>query len=81
MFNPINLDTQKAAELLKENRTNCQDISTAAIAQVIANHLEALVEEALADPESFFRNNYRFWSDLDKTALAEEQQQHPALAA
>jgi hypothetical protein len=43
------------------------EITIESIASVIQNHLENLVEEALNDPEEFFKNNYGFWRDLNKT--------------
>lgn len=44
------------------------------IAKVIERHLEGIIEDALDDPEYFFRDRYRFWNDLDKAALDEEKQ-------
>jgi hypothetical protein len=41
---------------------------------VIERHLEGIIEDALDDPEYFFRDCYRFWNDLDKAALDEEKQ-------
>jgi hypothetical protein len=61
-------DTQKAAEVIKESRFSYDnEITTESIAKVIQNHLENLVDEALTNPEEFFKNNYKFWRDLDKT--------------
>jgi hypothetical protein len=61
-------DTQQSAQILKESRFPYDnDISVESIAKVIQNHLENLVEEALNDPEEFFKNNYGFWRDLNKT--------------
>lgn len=61
-------DTTQAAEILKESRFSYdEEITTESIAKAIQNHLESLVDEALTNPEEFFKNNYRFWRDLDKT--------------
>ena len=68
----LTFNTQAAAELLHETR--CDDISVEAIAKVIERHLEGIIEDALDDPEYFFRDRYRFWNDLDKAALDEEKQ-------
>ena len=73
MFN-----TNEAAELLKEFRHSYQDVSTAAIAKVISDHLEDLVKEALSDPEEFFRHDYGFWRDLDKAAASETAEEELA---
>ncbi|PSF30022.1 hypothetical protein C7H19_24150 [Aphanothece hegewaldii CCALA 016] len=56
---------ETAAEILKENRMSCQDMSLEAIALVIENHLEEIIEDALNNPEYFFRDTYRFWRDLE----------------
>lgn len=68
-------DYQQAAQIIKDSRFAYDKISVEAIAEVIERHLEELIEEALADPEEFFKHNYRFWNDLDKAALEAEQQQ------
>jgi hypothetical protein len=67
-------DTKKAAEILKESRFYDENTSVDVIALVIQQHLDELQEEALNNPEEFFKNNYKFWRDLDKAALAEQQQ-------
>jgi lysyl-tRNA synthetase class II len=60
-------DTTQAAEILKESRFPYDnEITTESIAKVIQNYLDNLVEEALTNPEEFFKNNHRFWRDLDK---------------
>jgi hypothetical protein len=73
-------DYTQAAEIIKESRFPYDGIGVDAIANVIQKYLEELIEEALNDPEEFFKNNYRFWHDLDKAALAIEKQQEIATA-
>lgn len=70
----LNSELKIAANLLKENRLDCQDMSEDVIAQVIERHLEAIIEDALNDPASFFRDTYRFWRDLQKAQMKEERQ-------
>jgi predicted membrane chloride channel (bestrophin family) len=61
-------DTQKAAEVIKESRFSYDnEITIDSIANVIQRHLENLVDEALSDPEEFFKNNYKFWRDINKS--------------
>jgi hypothetical protein len=71
-------DYTQAAEIIKESRFPYDTISVNTIANVVQKYLEELIEEALNDPEEFFKTNYRFWNDLDKAALAEEEQQQIA---
>lgn len=62
----LTFNTQAAAELL--HQTRCGDISVEAIAKVIERHLEEIIKDALNDPEYFFRDQSRFWNDLNKAA-------------
>lgn len=70
----LNLNSlQTAANQIKDNRLDCQDVSTEAIAQVLERHLQAILEDALNDPEYFFRDQPRFWRDLQKAAKPTQQ--------
>lgn len=63
----------QAAEIIKNSKYPDDVISTKAIALVIAQYIESLIEDINEYPEEFFRENHRFWRDLDKAALAAER--------
>ena len=69
------IQIQQAAKIIKESRFDNDIISVDEIAKVIQNYLDDLIAEINNDPECFFRDNYRFWRELDKAALAAEEQQ------
>jgi 5'(3')-deoxyribonucleotidase len=71
-------ELKTAANKLKDNRLDCQDMNAEVIAQVLERHLESIIEDALNDPEYFFRNQPRFWRDLQKAAIAQAQEQQAA---
>lgn len=68
-------DFLSAAEIIKNSKYFDDEITVEAIAQIIDRHVESLIEEINEYPEEFFRENHRFWRDLDKAALAAEQRQ------
>ncbi len=65
----------QAAKIIKESRFSEDIITVDAIALVIERYLDELIEEINNDPEYFFKDNYRFWNQLDKAALEAEQKE------
>lgn len=65
----------QAAEIIKNSKYLDDVITAEAIARVIAQYVESMIEEINEYPEEFFRENHRFWRDLDKSASAAERQQ------
>jgi hypothetical protein len=65
---------QQAAKIIKEARFAEDPITLDAIALVIERYVDNLIEEINNDPEYFFRDNHRFWRELDKAVLEAEQQ-------
>lgn len=63
----------QAAEIIKITKFSQDLITREAIALVIAQYIESLIEDINEYPEEFFREEHRFWRDLDKAALAAEQ--------
>lgn len=75
----MNLNELKtAANQIKDNRLDCQDMNPEVIAQILERHLEAILEDALNDPEYFFREQPRFWRDLQKAAQSHQEQRQAA---
>lgn len=67
----------QAAEIIKESRFSEDNITVDEIALLIERYVDELIKEINNDPEDFFRDNYRFWRDLDKAILvAEEKKLH-----
>ncbi len=77
LFQPMN-NYQQAAQIIKESRLAEDVISPQAIALVIERYVDELIEEINNDPEGFFRDNYRFWRELDKAVLEAERKQQAA---
>lgn len=59
-----------AAEIIKNSKYSDDGITAEEIAQIIERHMESLIEDINEYPEEFFRENHRFWRDLDKAVLA-----------
>jgi hypothetical protein len=66
----LTFDIQDAVETLAA----ATGISGDEIAHTLAKQIEDMVEDALFDPESYFRHDYRFWRDLNRAALVEEEE-------
>ncbi len=69
---------EQAASIIKDARYSDDLISPDAIARIIERYFNDLKNEINNDPEDFFKDNYRFWNQLDKAALEAEQQQQAA---
>ena len=65
---------QKAAQIIKDSRFSEDAISEEAIALIIARYVDELIEDINNDPEDFFKDNYRFWRQLDNAAIEVERQ-------
>ena len=65
----------QAAKIIKKSRFSEDIITIDAIALIIERYLDDLIEEINNDPEYFFKDNHRFWNQLDKAALEAEQKQ------
>ena len=65
---------QRAAQIIKDSRFSEDAISEEAIALIIARYVDELIEELNNDPEDFFKDNYRFWRQLDNAAIEVERQ-------
>ncbi len=66
---------QQAAEIIKNSKFSEDVINTEAIALVISRYVEEMIEEINEYPEEFFKDNYKFWRELDKAALKAERKQ------
>ena len=66
-------DYQRAAQIIKDSRFPEDAISEDVIALIIARYVDDLVEEIENDPEDFFKDNYRFWRQLDKAIIEAER--------
>ena len=64
---------QQAAQIIKDSRFAEDAINTKDIAWVIERYVDELIEDINNDPEDFFKDNYRFWRELDKVVLSEGQ--------
>lgn len=69
---------QRAAQIIKNSRFSEEAISEEVIALIIARYVDELIEEIDNDPEDFFKDNYRFWRQLDKVAIEAEERQEAA---
>ena len=66
---------QQAAEIIKESRFYQDSITADEIAELIEKYLDELIADINNDPEDFFKDNYRFWRELDKAAVKAEEKQ------
>ncbi len=70
---------EQAASIIKDARYSNDLISIDAISLFIERYFDDLKDEINNDPEDFFKDNYRFWKQLDEAALkAEEESQQVA---
>ena len=65
LFHPMN-NYQQAAEIIKESRFAEDNLTIEDIALFVEKYVDELIEEINNDPEDFFKDNYRFWRELDK---------------
>ena len=65
---------QRAAQIIKDSRFSEDVISEEAIALIIARYVDEVIEDINNDPEDFFKDNYRFWRQLDNAAIEAERQ-------
>lgn len=65
---------QRAAQIIKDSRFSEDAIAEDVIALIIARYVDDLIEEINNNPEDFFKDNYRFWRQLDKVAIEAERQ-------
>jgi hypothetical protein len=65
---------QQAAEIIKESRFAEDIITVDKIALLIERYVDELIEDINNDPEDFFKDNYRFWKQLDKAVIETERQ-------
>jgi hypothetical protein len=65
---------QQAAEIIKESRFAEDIITVDEIALLIERYVDELIEEINNDPEYFFKENYRFWKQLNKVVIETERQ-------
>ena len=66
-------DYQRAAQIIKDSRFSEDAISEEAIALIIARYVDEVIEDINNDPEDFFKDNYRFWRQLDNAAIEVER--------
>ena len=64
---------QRAAQIIKDSRFSEDVISEEAIALIIARYVDEVIEDINNDPEDFFKDNYRFWRQLDNAAIEVER--------
>ena len=57
---------QQAAEIIKESPFAEDNLTVDDIALLIEKYLDELIEDINNDPENFFKDNYRFWRQLDE---------------
>ncbi len=69
---------EQAASMIKDARYSNDLISIDVIESFIERYFDDLKDEINNDPEDFFKDNYRFWKQLDEAALEAEQQQQAA---
>ena len=69
---------EQAASMIKDARYSNDLISIDVIESFIERYFDDLKYEINNDPEDFFKDNYRFWKQLDEAALEAEQQQQAA---
>lgn len=65
---------QRAAQIIKDSKFLEDAISEDVIALIIARYVDELIEEINNNPEDFFKDNYRFWRQLDDAAMEVERQ-------
>lgn len=65
---------QRAAQIIKDSKFLEDAISEDVIALIIARYVDELIEEINNNPEDFFKDNYRFWRQLDDAAIEVERQ-------
>jgi hypothetical protein len=65
---------KRAAEIIKESRFAEDIITVDEIALLIERYVDELIEEINNDPEYFFKENYRFWKQLNKVVIETERQ-------
>ncbi len=61
-----------AAELLIGEKEEYDQTPIEAIAKVFSRHLEEIIEAMLADPQSYFSQDYQLWKQIDEEALKAE---------
>ena len=64
---------QRAAQIIKDSRFSEDAILEEAIALIIARYVDEVIEDINNDPEDFFKDNYRFWRQLDNAAIEVER--------